>query len=64
VFYHLPDVSAQNMVMNSAKAGTGGIKRLNLENLERPEKEIHTHRHEKRTIDFESYKNPPQIQKF
>jgi hypothetical protein len=51
------------MVINSAKASTGGIKRLNLENLERPEKEIHTHRHEKRTIDFESFKNGPMTSK-
>jgi hypothetical protein len=41
------------MQINSAKASTGVIKRLNLENLERPEKEIHTHRHEKRSINFE-----------
>jgi hypothetical protein len=45
------------MAINTAKNTTTTFK-LNLENIERPEKEIHTHRHEKRTIDFEKFKTP------
>lgn len=47
------------MNINSAKAGSY-VKKLNLENLERPEKEIHTHRHEKKTIDFKMFLTGPQ----